>query len=380
MTETAAQRPTWAEINLGNLSFNFRSVKQFIGGDIGYMAVVKADAYGHGAVECSKRLEADGVDWLGVASPEEGVELRKAGIRLPILCLGSFWDGQESLVLNNDLTAVVYLIEEARLLDRAAKDARITANIHLKVDTGMGRIGVRFDAIAEFADKLKNFTNLNLQGIMTHFAAADDLRENAFTNEQIKRFNDATSIILNKRFTPIYFDLANSPGAIAHPDSRGNMVRLGGVLYGLGGDVLPQETDKPELKPVMSLYSKIVHLKQIPSGTTLGYGRTFVTRRDSLIATIPIGYKDGYSRRLSNRCRAIVNGSFSPVAGIVSMDWTLLDVTDVPNAKVGDIVTLMGTQNELSIKAEDVASALDTISYEITCGIDRRVYKRFISA
>lgn len=375
MPETSAQRPTWTEINLDNLAFNFRSVKSFVGNDTKYMAVVKADAYGHGAVECARRLEAEGIDWFGVALPEEGIELRKAGIRKLVLCLGGFWAGQEHSLLNYNLTPVIYQIEKAELLDRAAKDRGTSVDIHVKIDTGMGRIGVRYDTAAEFADRLKDFTNLRVQGVMTHFAAADDLDENDFTSLQITRFDEAVATFEENGFHPVYKDLANSPGAIVHPESRQTMVRLGGVLYGLGDDVLPKKVEKPELKPVLSLYTRIAHIKSVPEGETLGYGRTFRTERDSMIATIPIGYQDGYSRRLSNIGRALVGGAYVPVVGRVSMDWTLLDVSEIPNIKIGDEVILIGEKDGLRITAEELAVKTSTISYEITCGIDRRVVR-----
>ena len=380
MPEPTLHRPTWAEIDLGNLSFNFDSVRTFIGHDIAYMAVVKANAYGHGSVECAQRLESDGVDWFGVALPEEGVELRTAGIRKPILCLGSFWHGQEDILLDHDLTPVIYRIENAEWFETATKRKGRTANIHVKVDTGMGRIGVRFDEIVEFAEQLKKFSNLNLEGVMTHLAAADNLAENEFTSEQIRKLNQSVDIFREKGFRPHYVDMANSPGAIAHPNSRGNMVRLGGVLYGLGGDVLPKDIEKPELKPVLSLLTQIAHIKRVPAGSSLGYGRTFFTDRESLIATIPIGYQDGYPRALSNRGRVLINGVFAQIVGRISMDWTILDVTDVPKASIGDRVVLIGERSGLSIKAEDLAVESGTISYEITCGIDHRVPRHYVES
>lgn len=380
MSEFIIKRPTWAELNLENLAFNFNSVKEFIGEKISFMAVVKADGYGHGAVCCAKKLEEAGIDWFGVALPEEGLELRENGIKTPVLCLGSFWSGQENLLLENDLTPVIYNPEVASKFDKAAKEKGINAKIHVKIDTGMGRLGVRFDEVKEFADRLKQFQNLQVEGVMTHFASADNLKENDFTNLQIQRFYEAVKIFEEKGFQPKFKDLANSPGAIAHENSRGNMVRLGGVLYGLGGDVLPHEIDLPELKPVMSLHTKISHLKKVRKGETLGYGRTFSTEKDSIIATIPIGYQDGYSRTLSNLGRVIVNNHFAPVVGRISMDWTIIDVTEVPNVKINDEVILIGKSKDLEIKAEELAEKTGTISYEITCGINRRVTRKYVGS
>ncbi len=378
MTESLFHRPTWAEINLANLAFNLQSVKNFVGNEIGYMAVVKADGYGHGAVCCAKRLENEGIDWLGVALPEEGLELRKNNIKTPILCLGSFWSGQENLLLDNNLTPVIYQLQIAEKFNQAAKERNITADVHIKIDTGMGRIGVRFDEVKEFAENFKRFKNLRVEGIMTHFAAADNLNETEFTNAQIKRFSDAVAVFEEKGFRPKYKDLANSPGAIAHQHSRQNLVRMGGILYGLGDDVLPKEIEKPELKPVLSLHSRIAHLKLVPKGETLGYGRTFQTEKDSLIATVPIGYQDGYRRSLSNCGRAIVNEKYVPVVGRISMDWTILDVSDLPDVKVNDEVILIGKSGKLKVTAEELAGKTGTISYEITCGINRRVTRKYV--
>ncbi len=362
MSSLGAERPTWAEIHLDNLAFNLQSVKNFIGQNIEYMAVVKADSYGHGAIECAKKLEKKGIDWFGVALPKEGLELRENQIKKPILCLGSFWSGQEKLLLEHNLTPVIYQLKIAEKFNRAAKEKAVFADIHVKVDTGMGRIGVRFDEVKVFVEGLKQFNNLRVEGIMTHFASADNLSENDFTEKQIKRFDEAVLIFKENGFRPKYKDLANSPGAIAHKNARNNLVRLGGILYGLGDDILPKGIQKPELRAVMSLHTRISHLKKVPKGETLGYNRTFKTKRDSVIATIPIGYHDGYRRSFSNRGRAIINGVFASVVGIVSMDWTILDVTDIQDVKVNDEVVLIGEQKKLKITAEELAKMNDTIS------------------
>ncbi len=368
-------RPTWAEIHLDHLAFNLQSAKSFIGDKLKYMAVVKADAYGHGAVNCAQRLEKAGIDWFGVALPEEGIELREAGIRKLILCLGSFFEGQETLLLNFNITPTIFRLDLAERFNRAARDKGLVVPVHLKVDTGMNRIGVRWDELNDFADGLKNLTNLQLEGLMTHFASADNLAENDFTNLQITRFNDSLTLLQEKGFRPTYRDLANSPASVAHPQSRGNMVRLGGILYGLGGDVLPKNIEKPELKAVMSLHTKITFMKRVPAGESLGYSRTFTTPEDSLIATIPIGYQDGYLRGLSNLGRVLVNGQIANVVGRVSMDWTLIDVTNIENVKIGDEVVLIGEQHGVRIETEELAGKTNTISYEVTCGINKRVPK-----
>lgn len=372
-----AGRPTFAEIDLEHLRSNLRAAREFIGPELKYMAVVKADAYGHGAVECARAFEQEGVDWLGVALIEEGLELRRAGVTTPILCFGSFYEGEEPSLIEKSITPVIFDHAQARSLDAAAKNVGGREDVHVKIDTGMGRVGVRWDAADEFVNGLARLENINIEGLMTHFAAADNPAENDFTDEQIRRFYEVVEIFQAAGFSPTLIDLANSPGAVGNPRSRGNMVRLGGILYGLG-DVLPAGIAKPELRPVMSLHSRIAFLKRVPKGETLGYGRTFRTERDSSIATIPIGYHDGYRRALSNTARAIVNETYAPVVGRVSMDWTIIDVTDIPDAAVGDDVVLIGRQGGLSMTAEELAKLSNTISYEVTCGISRRVPRRFI--
>jgi len=367
------KRPTQAYIDLDALAFNFHSSKNFIGEDIKYMAVVKADGYGHGAAACAVRLEYEGVDWFGVAIPEEGVEIRKAGVKCPILCLGSFWPGQEKLIFEYDLTPVIYDLSIAKLLGHFAAEQNRRIDVHVKIDTGMGRVGINHLDAAKFAQDLKTIKELNVTGILTHFASAEDPKEDAYTSLQVERFEKACDAFVSAGHTPELFDLANSPGAIAHPESRRSMVRLGGALYGLIDDILPSETSRPALKPVLSLSSRVAYLRQVPQGQTLGYGRTFLTQRDSRIALVPIGYADGYPRGLSNRGKAYINDHIVPVAGRISMDWTMLDVTDIPNISIGDEVFLIGGGGSHAVKASDLASELDTIGYEITCGISPRV-------
>ncbi len=380
MSEIFPSRPTWAQINLESLAFNFNEAKKFIGENIEYMAVVKADAYGHGAVECAKKLELAGIDWFGVALPEEGSELRKNGISKPIICLGSFWKGQEKLLFDYNLTPVIYSIDLAKTLNEYAKSENQFINIHIKIDTGMGRIGIRLDEIRDFISELKKLKNLRTEGIMTHFAGADDLSENDFTNRQMKKFDFAVKMFEDAGFSFKYKNAANSPGAIIHKKSRKNLVRLGGILYGLGDDILPEEVDKPKFKAVMSVHSRIAHLKKVPKNETVGYSRTFKTKSDSIIASVPIGYQDGYARALSNRASAIIRGEYASVAGRISMDWTLFDVSKIENVKVGDEVILIGEQAGKIVSAKNLAKIIKTISYEITCGIDRRVVRKYVKS
>ena len=376
--EPFAQRPTWAEIDLDALCSNFHTVRERVGPDIKVMAVVKADAYGHGAVECARRLEAEGADWFGVALPEEGIELRRAGIREPILCLGGFWAGQEQACLQHNLTPVVYRIDMIEAMDRAAHAAGLIADLHVKIDTGMGRLGVRYDAARDFAGALARFKNIRVDGIMTHFAAADDPDRDCFTNDQVARYWEVVEIFRERGVEPTYKDMANSAATYAHPASWGNMVRPGGMLYGLWRDILPPATKPMGLRPVMSLHSRIMLLKRVAIGETLGYGCTYEASRETLVATLPIGYNDGYVRALSNRGRVIVRRRLAPVVGRISMDFTLIDVTDVPGVALSDRVTLLGEADGLAVPAEDIAKTAGTLSYEITCGISDRVPRYYL--
>lgn len=372
------RRPTWADINLDALAANFHIVKEQVGPDVNVMAVVKANAYGHGAVECARRLEAEGADWFGVALPEEGIELRNAAITRPILCLAGFWEGQASACLQQQLVPVVYRLDTIEAFDRAARERGIVADVHVKVDTGMGRLGVRFDEVPEFAVALKSFSNIRVDGLMTHFAAADEPSCGLLTKDQIQRFENALAAFREHGFAPTYNHLANSAAIFGQPTGRGNLVRPGGVLYGLWRDILAPADRDENFQPVMSLHSRISLLKWVPPGETVGYGCTFEASRKTLVATIPIGYDDGYMRTLSNRGHAIIRGVYATVIGRISMDLTLIDVTNVPGVQLDDEVTLMGREGELSVSAEYLAKTAGTLSYEVTCGIGQRVPRIYL--
>lgn len=369
-------RPTWAEIHLDNLAANFKQIRNLVSPTARVMAVVKADAYGHGAAECATRLASEGADWFGVAIPEEGMQLRAARITQPILCLGGFWGEQAKACLQYRLTPVVYRLDMFESLNQAALDAGMIADAHLKIDTGMGRLGIRFDELSEFAGQLDRFRNVRVDGLMSHLAAADDASCKPLTLDQIRRFDAAAAIFRERGYHPTYLHLSNSAGIYGHREAWGNLVRPGGVLYGLWRDVLPPKISDPQLQPVMSLHSRISMLKWVPPGETIGYGCTFEASRKSLIATLPLGYHDGYMRAFSNRANVIVRGTHAPVVGRVSMDLTLIDVTNVPGVELGDKVTLLGWDREHAgpnISAEDLARISGTLSYEVTCGIGERV-------
>jgi alanine racemase len=375
---TSGRRPTWAEIDLDVLASNFHVVKQRVGPDVKVMAVVKANAYGHGTVECARRLANEGTDWFGVALPEEGIELRSAGIVQPILCLAGFWNGQAAACIQHRLIPVVYHVDMVETLDQAASAAGVITDVHVKTDTGMGRLGVRFDQLADFVDALKRFKNVRIDGLMTHFAAADDLSCKPLTEDQIQRFDEAVKVFQDRGYNLNYRHLANSAAIFGRPAGWGNMVRPGGVLYGLWRDILPPLSEEPNLRAAMSLRSRITLLKWVPQGETIGYGCTFEASRKTLVATLPVGYDDGYMRGLSNRGHVIVRGSFAPVVGRISMDLTLIDVTNVPGVEFGDEVTLFGVRGDLTIPAEDLAKIVGTLSYEVTCGIGERVPRVYV--
>ena len=372
MHELAAQRPTWAEINLDNLVHNLRVTRSAIGG-VAIMAAVKADAYGHGSVECALALEAAGVEWFGVALPEEGLALRRAGITKPILCLAGFWNNQEELLVAHQLTPVVFRSDSLQKLNQEARRKGRNIDYHLKIDTGMGRLGVPFSELNDFLDDAAKSENLRLDGVMTHFASADDTGQRSFTEQQATRFESAIEAIHSRGHQPRWIHAEASAGALAYPHARGNLVRPGGILYGLWRDVISPATTPLDWRPVMSLHTRVVLVKTVPAYTPLGYGGTFTTARESRIATIAIGYEDGLRRELSNRGHVSVHGQLVPIVGRVSMDLTLIDVTDVDNVAVDDEVVIIGNQGKTQISAEEVAARIGTISYELTCGVSDRV-------
>ena len=379
-TNSNARRPTWANIDLDALASNFHLIKSRLSKGVKVIGIVKANAYGHGAEACAHRLADEGADWFGVALPEEGIALRVSGITQPILCLAGFWEGQAAACIQHNLVPVVYRLDLIKALDSEARGKGVIADVHIKIDTGMGRLGLRFDEVAEFASALKRFENIRVDGLMTQFAAADDPTCETLTEHQIERFENVGRLFRALGFSPRYAHCANSAGIFSHPEALGNMVRPGGVLYGVWRDILPPSNEKNSLRPVMSLHSRIMLLKWVPQGETIGYGCTFEASRKSLVATIPIGYDDGYLRGLSNRSHVIVRGTYAPVVGRISMDLTILDVTSVEGVEIGDTVTLLGRVGELEIPAEELARIAGTLSYEVTCGIGERVPRVYSSS
>ncbi len=365
-------RPTWAEVNLSRLASNVREFRRILPPGVRIMAVIKADGYGHGAYEVSRAALKEGAMMLGVASLEEGLELRQKGIGSPILILGYTDPRQNCLLIENDLTPTVFQWEAAFSLSEQALALGKQVPVHVKLDTGMSRLGLQEPAhILSFLEKLSGLAGIRIEGLFTHFATADE-KEKSFLHEQLHRFN---TVIEEGEKKGIHIPLkhaANSAAAIDFPESRLDMVRIGLGIYGCypSGEVSREQI---ELRPVLSLKSRIVLLKKISPGTPVSYGRTFTAAAETMIAVVPLGYGDGYSRQLSNKGVMLVRGRDVPVIGRVCMDLTMLDVGAVPGVQEGDEVVVYGKQGSREISVDRVAEQLGTISYELLCNISNRV-------
>jgi len=368
-TPPSSGRPTVGEVDLGALEFNYRQIQKRIPVGVKLLAVVKADAYGHGAIPVSLRLEKLGVEYLGVAIPEEGVELRRGGVKAPILVLGGVYGGDVAEIFRFHLTPVVFKKDSLRLLSREAEKRRRKVMVHLKVDTGMGRLGVPFSLWPDFLKEVKRFAELEVEGILSHFSMTDEGK--GYTQNQWRAFQKAVALAEEMGISHPYLHMASSATLTAFPTYSAKLVRPGIMLYGS----YPSPTFRPliPLKPVMTLKTSIHFLKRVPSGARISYGGTFTTERNSLIATLPIGYADGYSRHLSNCGEVLIHGKRAPVVGKVCMDFIMVDVTNIPKVSVGDEVILMGRQGREQITVEEIAEKINTISYEVFCLIGKRV-------
>ena len=372
-------RPTIAEINLRSLRANYDSIKAAIPERCGILAVVKADAYGHGFMDIAAELEKIGVTAFGVAFLAEGIQLRKSGIDRPVLVLGGIYSGQERKCVGFNLSAAVFDLEQVRALDAAARKLFRKALIHVKIDTGMGRLGIRHDQAEEFFRELKGFRHVELEGIFSHFASADELDGNseAYTLQQEECFIELVASARRHGFSPRYLHIANSAAALSRDLAGCNLIRPGITLYGAlpSGDF----AGKLDLLPVMSLRSRIGMLKWVEPGTCISYARRYVAERRTLIASVPVGYADGYLRAFTNRGEAVVRGTRVRVTGTVCMDWIMLDVTGIDGVAVGDEVTLLGCDREGNcIRAEELAAIAGTIPYEIFCTISKRVPRVYV--
>ncbi|MFZ2949645.1 MAG: alanine racemase [Desulfuromonadaceae bacterium] len=373
-------RPTYAEIDLSALKHNYGLIRSSIPRQTGILAVVKADAYGHGFMDISRELENLGVNAFGVAFLAEGIQLRKSGSDKPILLLGGVYPGQERKCIGYNLSTAVFTLEQAQALNLAAGKLFRKAQIHLKIDTGMGRLGIPYGDVPRFLAELKTLPNIALEGVISHFASADELDESgrSFTRLQMERFAWALAEIRAAGFSPRYIHIANSAAALQLDIPDCNLVRPGITMYG----ALPSSDfqGKLDLVPVMRLKSRIAMLKWVEPGTTISYARRFTTGQRTLIASVPVGYADGYPRALTNRGEVLVRGQRATVAGTVCMDWIMLDVTGIEGVAVGDTVTLMGNdESGHCIHAEELAAWADTIPYAIFCGISKRVPRVYLT-
>jgi alanine racemase len=373
-------RPTFAEIDLAALQHNFKVIRSAIPATTEILAVVKADAYGHGFEEISRELEDLGVNAFGVAFLAEAIQLRKSGIDKPILLLGGVYPGQERKCIGFNLSTVVFTLEQAQALNQAAGKLFRRAQIHLKIDTGMGRLGIHYSDAPAFLEQLRRLPNLALEGVISHFASADELDESGqdFTRMQAERFERVVAEARSAGFAPRYIHIDNSAGALLGKCPDCNLVRPGITLY--GSLPSPDFQGRIDLRPVMRLKSRIAMLKWIDAGTTVSYARRFTATERTLIASVPVGYADGYPRSLTNRGECLVRGQRARVTGTVCMDWIMLDVTGIPGVTVGDEVVLLGSDaSGNSIHAEELATWANTIPYEIFCGISKRVPRIYLN-
>ena len=371
-------RPTRAEIDLTAIAANVALGCRLAGSKTGVMAIVKADAYGHGAVPVARAAIDAGATWIGVAIPEEAVPLRAAGINCRILVLGPIPPDQADLVATNDLDQCICDLPQAESLDRAARAQGRTLALHLKIDTGMGRVGVRPREVRGVAEKICALGSVHLAGLMTHFAEAE-AEEPRFAGEQLSRFAEVTRDLTAAGIVVPLRHAANSAGLLFVPEARLDLVRPGIMLYGCHPRG-PQRPPEPLLRPALRLRTAITQIKDVARGDSVSYGRTFVASRDVRVATLPVGYADGCGRLLSNRGQVLIREHRVPIIGRVCMDMTMVDVSGLPDVRVGDEAVLIGRQGKEEITADEVAEAQGTISYEVLCRIGPRVPRVYLPA
>jgi alanine racemase len=377
-----ATRPTWAEVSLSTLRQNFRTVLKHVGAGITVCAVVKADAYGHGAVECSRALRDEGARWLGVTSLDEAIPLRDAGIESRILLMTGFWRGEESEIVRLRLTPTVWEPWHIEALETAASSGNIRQAVHLKVDTGMGRLGVSLDELPAMLKALGAAPHLVLEGLSTHLASSE-IMDAPSVAEQERRFEEAQRMVREGGFDPTLVHMANTSALISRRETWNNMVRPGVALYGYylpfqrAGREVSGGTLRLPVKPVLTWKTRILSMRNFAGNQALGYGGTYVTKAPAHVAVLPVGYADGYNRQLSNRGRVIVRDHYAPIIGSISMDLTLVDVTGIPGIAVGDEVILLGSSDELSVDALEHARLANSSPYEILCNISKRVPRRY---
>ena len=365
------------EIDLEGLRHNLAQVRNLVGQSTSILAVVKSDAYGHGMAEVALELENQGVQYLGVSTCREGVTLRKKGIKAPILMLLGLEKDEFSIAIQHSLTPVLYRSDVANGISSAALAAGIQVPVHLKVDTGMGRLGVPYSEAENFFKSIKSLRGIRVEGLLSHFASADE-HDKSFSNLQLERFRQVLAQAENIGLTFHYTHIANSAGVIDLPDSYLQLVRPGLMLYGAPPS---QELHHPvSLRPVMTLKTRVLQLKEVGSGSPIGYGCTHVTSRPSRIATLAIGYDDGYDRLLSNKGEVLIRHCRAPVVGRISMCLTTVDVTEVEGVQADDEVVLLGRQGDQEITADEIAAKIGTINYEIFCNLGGNREKHFLNS
>jgi alanine racemase len=367
----------WAEIDLQAVARNIREIRRVTAATAKVMAVVKANAYGHGAVEVSRTALANGAEWLGIARVPEGVSLREAGIEAPVLILGYTTPEQYGEVVRNRLTQAVYTRDMGLALAEAAAREGIKARVHIKVDTGMGRIGwVDLSRAVQDCLELARNPNLEIEGIFTHFATSD-ASDKRYTLQQFQKFMDIIELLRKNGLEFPLRHCANSAAIMELPETHLDLVRAGIIVYGLYPS---DEVDhsRIELSPVMSLKARVAYVMKVPAGFKVSYGCTYKTERDTLIATIPLGYADGYSRLLSSRGEVLLNGQRAHVVGRVCMDQIMVDAGAIPGVKMGDEAVIIGRQGDMEVSVDEIASKLGTINYEVTCMVYHRVPRIYI--
>ncbi len=385
-----ATRPTWAEVSLTTLRQNFRTVQKHVGANVTVCAVVKADAYGHGALECSRALEAEGARWLGVTSLDEAIPLRDAGIRSNVLLMTGFWRGEENEIVRLYLTPTVWEPWHIEAMERAAVAAGVAQHpVHLKVDTGMGRLGVAIEQLPAILKAIKASPHVALEGLSTHLASSEVL-DAPSVPEQEQRFEAARKMVREAGCDPQLVHMANTNAVISRGETWANfegksMVRPGIAMYGYyvpfqrAGREVSGGTLRLPVKPILTWKTRILSLRDFGPNYPLGYGGTYVTKAPAHVAVLPVGYADGYNRQLSNKGRVIVREHYAPILGSISMDLTLVDVTGIPGVGVGDEVILLGVSDGLSVDALEHARLANSSPYEILCNISKRVPRRYVS-
>lgn len=381
----ARGRPVWAEISLEAIQRNLGAIRRHIGAGVKVLAVVKSNAYGLGALPIAKALQKSGVEWFGVTCTNEGIELRETGIRKPILVLTGFWPGEEKRQIEYGLTPAVTRLEDVRDLERAAKSARGRrgpVKFHLKINSGMNRLGIAPEEVDAFAAALADCRHLELQGTFTHFASSEDF-EGTQTEEQERVFQASLERMRELRLPPGIVHMANSGAICARPSTWADMVRPGAILYGYYQSFDParkqeEVTRQLRLEPALSFRARIISLRDVAPGEAVGYSARFRADRPSRIAVINAGYADGILRSRTNHGCALVRGRRVPLVGTISMDLTTLDVTDVPEAELGDVVTIYGRDGEAEILVSKVAREIGTVTSELLCALGRRVPRYYV--